>query len=406
MMNRLFKPLLESLLEGTGVKLGGDRPWDIRVRDERLYRRALRGSLGIGESYMDGDWDCDALDELFRRVLTSDAQQRPLIRAAGALKALHSRLVNLQTKRRSRAVAEEHYDIDHRMYAQFLGPWNQYTCCFFDGTNDLERAEVIKLEMICDKLELKAGDRLLDIGCGWGGFARYAAQTRGCEVTGISLSEEQIRYAVDFTKGLPVTIRRLDYRDLPDSGLPPFDKISIIGMIEHVGYKNYPGIMGIVHEMLKPDGLFLLHTIGNCEKTTVVDPWIEKYIFRNSMCPAMSQLSDAAEGKFVIEDWENYGHYYVQTLQAWYERFNANWDRIRALKTARPFDERFRRLWNYYLMSSKAAFDVGKLHLWQLVMTRRDSGRGIYRRVMRTVAAGAQPGVMEETPRRKALGAA
>jgi cyclopropane-fatty-acyl-phospholipid synthase len=398
MTNRLFKPLFDSVLAGTGIRVGGDRPWDIQVHRDRLYRRALRGSLGIGESYLDGDWDCEALDELFRRVLSSNAQHRPLIRAAGAVKKLQSRFTNLQTRRRSRAVAEEHYDIDHRMYALFLGPWNQYTCCFFDGTDDLERAEVIKLEMLCDKLELKAGDRLLDIGCGWGGFAKYAAATRGCEVTGISLSEQQVRYAAEYTKGLPVVIRRMDYRDLPDSGLPPFDKISIVGMIEHVGYKNYAGIVNVVHQMLKANGLFLLHTIGNCEETRVVDPWMEKYIFRNSMAPAMGQLSGAAEGKFVIEDWENYGHYYVPTLQAWYERFNANWERIRALPTAKPFDERFRRMWNYYLMSSKAAFDVEQLHLWQLVMTRRNSGRGIYRRVMRRSAEQPQPAASQASP--------
>jgi cyclopropane-fatty-acyl-phospholipid synthase len=261
---------------------------------------------------------------------------------------------------------------------------------------------VLKLEMICDKLELKSGDRLLDIGCGWGGFAKYAAATRGCEVTGISLSDEQIRYAVEYTRGLPVSIRKLDYRQLPVSGLPPFDKISIIGMLEHVGYKNYATIMSVVHQMLKPDGLFLLHTIGNCERTTVVDPWIEKYIFRNSMAPAMSQLSNAAEGKFVVEDWENYGHYYAKTLEAWYERFNANWDRIRALKTAKPFDERFRRMWNYYLMSCKAAFEVEQLHLWQLVMTRRHSGRGVYRRVMRTNASQPMPAASRESPKNKA----
>jgi cyclopropane-fatty-acyl-phospholipid synthase len=404
MTSRLFKPLFESLLKGTGVRLGGDRPWDIRVHRDRLYRRALRGSLGIGESYLDGDWDCDALDEMFRRVLSSNAQQRPLIRAAGALKGLQSRLTNLQTRRRSRAVAEEHYDIDHRMYALFLGPWNQYTCCFFDSTSDLERAEVAKLEMLCDKLELKPGERLLDIGCGWGGFAKYAAATRGCEVTGISLSDEQVRFAAQFAMGLPVTIRRMDYRDLPDSGLPPFDKISIVGMIEHVGYKNYAGIMGVVHQMLKPDGLFLLHTIGNCEETRVVDRWIEKYIFRNSMAPAMGQLADAAEGRFVIEDWENYGHHYVPTLQAWYDRFNANWDRIRALPTSKPFDERFRRMWNYYLMSSKAAFDVELLHLWQLVMTRRNSGRGVYRRVLQRSAGRPQP-TSRETAEPQALDA-
>ena len=381
MTTRLFRSLFESLLEGTDVQLGGCEPWDIVVNRDRLYRRALRGSLGIGEAYIDGDWDCLALDELFRRVLLAHKLNSPLIRAARALKVLQSRLTNLQTRRRSRAVAEEHYDLDHRMYALFLGPWNQYTCCFFDGTDDLGQAEAIKLEMLCDKLELRPGDRLLDIGCGWGGFARYAAATRGCEITGISLSAEQIHYAREYTKGLPVTIEKLDYRDLPRSGLPPFDKISIVGMLEHVGYRNYGTLMQVVREMLKPDGLFLLHTIGNTERSTVVDPWVEKYIFRNSMAPSMDQLASATEGCFVVEDWENYGHYYVPTLQAWYERFNANWERIRALNTTRAFDERFRRMWNYYLMSSKAAFEVEQLHLWQLVMTRRGSGRGVYSRV-------------------------
>jgi cyclopropane-fatty-acyl-phospholipid synthase len=387
------------LLEGTGVEIGGSQPWDITVNRDRLYRRALRGSLGIGEAYIDGDWDCLALDELFRRVLSASKLNSPLLRTARALKVLQSRLTNLQTRRRSRAVAEEHYDIDHRMYALFLGPWNQYTCCFFDGTDDLEQAEVIKLEMLCDKLELRPGERLLDIGCGWGGFAKYAAATRGCEVTGISLSTEQIHYARRFAHGLPVTIEKLDYRDLPRSGLTPFDKISIVGMIEHVGYRNYETLMRVVHEMLKPDGLFLLHTIGNCERTTVVDPWMEKYIFRNSMAPSMDQLAAATEGCFVVEDWENYGHHYVPTLQAWHDRFNANWDRIRSLKTAREFDERFRRMWNYYLMSSKAAFEVEQLHLWQLVMTRRGSGRGVYGRVryhsesqIRQATKGGRPG--------------
>ena len=380
-LRNLGKTLLDNLLEGTGVEVGGDRPWDITVNNPRFYRRALRGSLGIGESYIDGDWDCQALDVMFQRVLGARKWQSPLLRFARALKVLRARLTNLQTRPRSMAVAEEHYNLDHRMYALLLGPWNQYTCCFFDGTSDLEQAEINKLEMICDKLEIGRDERVLDIGCGWGGFAKYAASTRGCEVTGISLSSEQIDYARSYTAGLPVTIRQIDYRDLPQSGLPAFDKIVIIGMIEHVGYKNYRELMDVVNQMLKPDGLFLLHTIGNRDETAVVDPWIEKYIFRNSMVPAMGQLTRAAEENLVIEDWENYGHYYVPTLQAWYERFNANWSQIQALDTERPFDERFRRMWNYYLLSCKAAFEVEELHLWHLVMTRRGSGRGVYDRV-------------------------
>ncbi|MGB5248226.1 MAG: cyclopropane fatty acyl phospholipid synthase [Gammaproteobacteria bacterium] len=381
MLNSIGKALMKNLLHGTDVELDGDRPWDIKVHNPRFYRRAMRGSLGIGASYIDGDWDCAALDDLFHRVLQAGRLHSPLIRFARAIKVLQAKFFNLQTRPRSMAVAEEHYNLDHRMYALFLGPWNQYTCCFFDRTTDLEQAEINKLEMICDKLELQRGERVLDIGCGWGGLAKYAASTRGCEVTGISLSSEQIDYAREFAAGLPVDIHQMDYRDLPRSGMAPFDKIVIVGMIEHVGHKNYPRLMQVAHQMLKPDGLFLLHTIGNRDVTAVVDPWVEKYIFRNSMVPAMNQLIRATQDLFVIQDWENYGHYYEPTLQAWYDNFNANWDRIRALETEHRFDRRFRRMWNYYLLSCKAAFQAEELYLWHLVMTRHGSGRGVYERV-------------------------
>ncbi len=380
-MQALAEHIITGVLDRADVRIGGDRPWDVTVHDERFFARALRGSLGVGESYMDGDWHADSLIEFFRRTMGAGLQMHPLLRVNRLARELHARFRNLQTRNRSRAVAEEHYDLDHRMYSLFLGPWNQYTCCFFDGTDDLEQAEICKLEMICDKLEIGKNDRVLDIGCGWGGFAKYAASTRGCTVVGISLSDEQIRYAREYTAGLPVEIHRLDYRDLPGSSLGPFDRILICGMIEHVGYKNYRELMQVVHSVLKNDGLFLLHTIGNRHNTVVVEPWIEKYIFRNSMAPSMNQLAAAADNLFVIEDWENYGHYYVPTLQAWYDRFNRNWESIRALDGPKPFDERFRRMWNFYLMSSRAAFEVEDLHLWHLVMTRYGSRRGVYDRV-------------------------
>lgn len=376
-----LRPLVSGLLERSGVRIDGGRPWDIMVRRPRFYRRALRGTLGIGESYVDGDWDCDDLAAMFRRVLGVGVQDSLLLRAARAGRALRARLFNLQTRGRARAVAEEHYDLDHRMYALFLGPWNQYTCCFFDGTDDLEQAERAKLEMVCDKLALVPRQRVLDIGCGWGGFAKYAAATRGCQVTGVTLSAEQATCARAETRGLPVEILEADYRDLPEAGLPRFDAVTVIGMIEHVGYKNYRRLMQVVARVLKPDGRFLLHTIGNREETAVADPWIEKYIFRNSMIPSMAQLARAAAGLFVIEAWENYGQDYVRTLRAWFENFNRNWPRIQALDGPRRFDTRFRRMWNYYLQSSEAAFAVENLHLWQLVMTPRGAGLGVYDRV-------------------------
>lgn len=393
-MQAITRRIIASILERADIRIGGDRPWDVTVHNERFFSRALRGSLGVGESYMDGDWDTGSLIDFFRKTLGSGLRNHPLLRLNRLVKEIHARLGNLQTRPRSRAVAEEHYDLDHRMYALFLGPWNQYTCCFFDDTDDLEQAEVRKLEMICDKLELEPGDRVLDLGCGWGGFAKYAASTRGCRVIGISLSDEQIEYARAYTAALPVEIHRMDYRDLPESSLGPFDKVLICGMIEHVGYKNYAELMGVIHNVIKDDGLFLLHCIGNRDNTVVVDPWIEKYIFRNSMAPSMRQLVEAAESRFVIEDWENYGQYYVPTLQAWYDNFNRNWEDIRALKGPKPFDERFRRMWNFYLMSSRAAFEVQDLYLWHLVMRRYGADQGVYGRVNRLTGEGRRSDVI------------
>ncbi|MBI3407208.1 MAG: class I SAM-dependent methyltransferase [Planctomycetes bacterium] len=286
------KAIVTGMLGRADVRIDGDRPWDLRVHNDRFFPRALRGSLGFGESYVDGDWDAECLDALIRRLLRRD-MSHPLVRLGRKLRTLRARLFNLQTRRRSRVVAEEHYDLDHRMYQLFLGPWHQYSCCFFHGTGDLAEAEVQKLEMICDKLEITSQDRVLDIGCGWGGFAKYAAQTRGCRVVGLSLSAEQVEFARRFTAGLPVEIRHLDYRDLADASLEPFDKILICGMIEHVGYKNYRTLMRAAFKALRRDGLLLLHTIGNRATTYRVEPWIEKYIFPNSMAPAMQRLAEA-----------------------------------------------------------------------------------------------------------------
>ncbi len=377
----VFKRIVTNTLARAGVAINGDRPWDIQVLQNRFFRRAARGPLGLGESYMDRDWDVLSLDELFRHVISAGLDHGYLAQFNRLWLDLQARISNLQSRRRARAVAEEHYDLDHRMYENFLGPYNQYTCCFFDGADDLAKAEIRKLEIICDKLDVKASDTVLDIGCGWGGFAKYAASTRGCQVTGVSLSREQVEYARKYTEGLPVKIVHSDYRDLPDKLDTRFDKILICGMIEHVGYKNYANLMTVVHHLLKDHGLFLLHTIGNSEDTAIVNPWIEKYIFRNSMAPSMLQLAASIRGLFTVHDWQNYGHYYSSTLSAWQENFERNWETIKSLKTARPFDEKFRRMWNYYLLSCKAAFDVEDLQLWQIVMSKMGLRHSVYQRV-------------------------
>lgn len=377
-----FRRLVTKTLAKADVAINGDRPWDIQVHSDQFYPRTTRGTLGLGESYMDGDWDVESLDALFRRFLSAELESSLLYKLNHYGLSVRAKFANLQSKRRSRAVAEEHYDLDHRMYEQFLGPYNQYTCCFFNDTDDLEQAEINKLEMLCNKLEINGDDRVLDIGCGWGGFARYAATTRGCEITGVTISHEQAEYARNYTAGLPVDIVEADYRDLPDELDTRYDKILICGMIEHVGYKNYGRIMQVVHHLLDDDGLFLLHTIGNSEETAIVDRWIEKYIFRNSMAPSMPQLARAIQGLFVVHDWENYGHYYAKTLSAWQANFEKNWEKIKALKTQRAFDEKFRRMWNYYLLSSKAAFEVESLLLWQIVMSKMGMRDTVYERVV------------------------
>ncbi len=381
-MGEMARKIVTDTLGRAGIRINGSNPWDIQVHSERFFGRALRGSLGFGQSYMDGDWDADALDALFRRVMRMKVTRSPLVLANRGWHDVRARLANLQSRRGSQAIAETHYDLDHRLYQQFLGPYNQYTCCFFNQAQTLEEAEIEKLEMLCNKLGLSEDDQVLDIGCGWGGFAKYAAETRGCSVTGVSISKEQIAYAREYTAGLPVQIIEADYRDLPEMfGGQHFDKVLICGMLEHVGYKNYRTIVSIIHKLLKDDGRFLLHTIGNCHTTAIVDPWIERYIFRNSMAPSMEQLAKAFVGLMVVQDWENYGLYYAPTLAAWQENFEANWDAISAIDSARPFDERFRRMFNYYFLSCKAAFETENLHLWHVVLTKKGQGRKVYPRV-------------------------
>ncbi len=376
-----FKHFVTSTLARAGVSINGQKPWDIQVLRDRFYRRAARGPLGLGESYIDHDWDVGSLDDLFRRVIAADLLNSTISKLNRMHLALRARFLNLQSRKRATAVAEEHYDLDYRMYEQFLGPYNQYSCCFFDGTEELEQAEINKLEIICEKLEIQATDHVLDIGCGWGGFAKYVASTRGCHVTGVTLSKEQAEYARKYTSGLPVDIVLGDYRELPEIFNNRFDKILSCGMIEHVGYKNYASVMDVVYRLLEDDGLFLLQTVGNSEETVVANPWIEKHIFRNSMVPSMMQVARSIHGLFVVHDWENYGHYYSKTLSAWQCNFERNWEAIKALKSKRLFDEKFRRMWNYYLLSCKAAFDVEDLLLWQIVMSKMGMRDSVYGRV-------------------------
>ncbi|MFA5840895.1 MAG: cyclopropane fatty acyl phospholipid synthase [Candidatus Paceibacterota bacterium] len=355
------REIIEKILNSADVKINGNRAWDIKVHDERFYDRVLtKGTMGLGESYMDGWWDCEQIDELIYRILKFSDNTIIYKNLTNILHFLKSKFFNLQTKTRAKTVAIRHYDLGNDLYMSFLDPYNQYTCGYFKDTDNLNTAQENKLELICKKLQLKSTDRVLDIGCGWGGFAKYASEHYGCHVTGISISDEQIKYAKEFTKDLPVEILKMDYRDI----VGQYDKVLICGMIEHVGYKNYRKIMEIVKKHLNKNGLFLLHTIGKNKSTAAVDPWIEKYIFPNSILPAVKQLANAYEGLFIMEDWHNFGQYYDPTLMSWYKNFDKSWPNIK-----QKYDERFYKMFRYYLLACAGAFRARDIQLWQVVLS-------------------------------------
>lgn len=358
---------LQKLAESAGLRLNGPNPWDIQVNDDRWYARVFRDkSLGLGESYMDGWWDCEQLDEMIFRVLCGRIDEELSVNTQDVMRLIPEVLFNLQSAARARMIAEHHYDLGNDLFHSFLDPYNQYSCGYFEGTEALDQAQLNKLALISEKLDLTDIDRVLDIGCGWGGFARYAAERYGCTVTAVNISQEQLRYAREFCAGLPVTFLDSDYRAIDGR----FDKIVSVGMFEHVGQKNYRTFMEVAHRCLEKDGIFLLHTIGsNQSQKGISDPWIAKYIFPNSSLPSTAQIAKAAEGLFVIEDLHNLGAHYDKTLMAWNNNFQKAWPQLKG-----RYDERFKRMWEYYLLSSAGAFRARNIQIWQVVMTQANTG--------------------------------
>ena len=356
------RTFFETALAKADVMVGGGRPQDIQVHDERLFNRVLRhGTLGLGEAYMDGWWDANELDVFIDTVMRAHLDKKIEINLAAISTIAQAFLFNQQSREGSQDVAREHYDLSAELYMSFLDPYNQYTCGYFKDTDILNVAQEQKLDLICKKLQLKQGDRVLDIGCGWGGFAKYAAEHYGVSVTGITLSKEQLAYAKEFTQGLDVELRLQDYRDLDET----FDKVLVCGMIEHVGYKNYRTFFEMTRRCLKDDGLFLLHTIGYESSQLTSDPWITKYIFPNGAIPSVAQIGKAIERIFIIEDLHNFGADYDKTLMAWFKNFDAAWPMLKA-----KYDERFYRMWKYYLLSCAGAFRAREIQLWQIVLAK------------------------------------
>lgn len=361
--------LVERVLDQAGIRLNGPAPWDLQVHDDRFYRRALvDGTLGIGESYMDGWWDCERLDELVARVLRAEAlREIPVyFKGKAALAWLQARLFDLQTVPFARRSIAFHYDIGNDFFERMLGRSMAYSCAYWPEARDLNEAQDAKHELVCRKLDLRPRDRVLDIGCGWGAFASYAARHYGCRVVGITISAAQAESARQRCRRLPVEIYLLDYRAPELDEFGPFDKVASIGMFEHVGARNYRAFMQLVDGLLSPNGLFLLHTIGSL-RSAASDPWLRKYIFPGGTLPSAADVVRAADGLFVMEDWHNFRFDYDRTLMAWHENYAA----MVAEKPDR-FDPTFVRMWRFYLLACAGAFRAGNHNqLWQILFSKR-----------------------------------
>ncbi|WP_038911385.1 cyclopropane fatty acyl phospholipid synthase [Dickeya dadantii] len=356
--------IVNEMLSAADIVINGSRPFDIQVKNPGMYKRILReGSLGLGESYMDGWWECERLDIFFHRVLSAGLEKRLPHSWQDTLRILMARLTNRQSRRRARLVVKEHYDLGNDLFTMMLDPYMQYTCGYWKQAETLEQAQQDKLRLICEKLQLRRGMTLLDLGCGWGGLAEFAARHYGVSVTGVTISREQQTLAQQRCQDLDVTILLQDYRDMNDMNWQ-FDRITAVGLLEHVGPKNYDTLFQIVRKNLKSTSLFLLHTIGSNNARLNVDAWIDKYIFPNGCVASIKHIAQASEPYLVMEDWHNFGADYDRTLMAWYDRFQQHWPTL-----SERYSDRFHRMFCYYLNACAGAFRARDLQLWQIVFS-------------------------------------
>ena len=363
MESQKYKSIVKRLLSLTGIEINGSKPWDIQIHDERFYKRVVtQVELGLGESYMDKWWDVEKLDEMIFKIVSANLEDKVKYNYKVALQLAGFWLINMQSQRRAFIIGEKHYDLGNDLFSKMLDKRMNYSCAYWKNAKNFDEAQENKLELICKKLYLEPGMKVLDIGCGWGAFDKYAAEKYGVEVVGITVSKEQVALGKELCKGLPVEFKFQDYRDVNEI----FDRIVSAGMIEHVGYKNYREYFKVAERCLNDDGLFLLHTIGNFRSVKSISAWTHKYIFPNGMLPSIAQLAKAVEGLFIIEDLHNFGADYDKTLMEWHKNFNNNWNEIQD-----KYGERFFRMWNYFLLSSAGAFRARNTNqLWQIVLSK------------------------------------
>lgn len=367
MLEAKAKARVSQILSAAGIQIDGNQAWDMQVHDARLYRQILKEpSLGVGEGYMEGWWDCEQIDVLFYRIFR-ELRSKELYKLWRFLRHVFVHAVtNQQNPTRSKQVAHQHYNIGNDLFVRMLGETMAYTCAYWKSAQTLDKAQYDKYDLVCKKLHLKPGETLLDLGCGWGGLSKFAAEHYGVRTVAVNIARAQVEYGKMLCEGYPVTFYQCDYRDMhtynPDH--ERFDKVVSVGLCEHIGSKNYAHFIELVRKQLNPEGLFLLHTIGKNRTTYYSDPWIQKYIFPHGMLPTHKLLDTAIEGNFVIEDVHNFGADYDRTLMAWCDNFEKAWPALKG-----KYDERFYRMWRYYLLSCAGAFRAREMQLWQYVLS-------------------------------------
>ncbi|MCY3880195.1 MAG: cyclopropane fatty acyl phospholipid synthase [Rhodobacteraceae bacterium] len=366
-MKGQFRKRFGELLEYADVRIDGDRPWDLQVNREEVFARMFAsGSLGLGESYVDGWWDCDRLDELMCRL--SGAELKSRFRAGDIIHVLHSLLVTIPYRRSDPdAEGKVHYEQKRELYRCMLDKRMIYSCAFWENAKSLDEAQEHKLDLIARKLRLKPGMKILDIGCGWGGALHYLAEKYGVSGVAVTISPDQFAAASELYAGLPLEVRLQDYRAVSEQ----FDHSFSIDMLGHVGRRNYRKYLRTVRRQLHPGGLHLVQTAGSANRSVKADPWVNRYIFPGSHIPSPKQIAEASEGVLVLQDWHNFTQDYDRTFMCWYENLSAAWEAL-----GYDNDDRLFRMWRYYLLSFAGVFRSGVSQLWQITFSRDGASPG------------------------------
>lgn len=367
------------------VEVGGipDTMWNhIEILDKSAWTDIItKGNLGIAEAYMHNKLKVDPLP-FFISVLndTSIGTRRKegtdylgMVMQAVALPTdLMGLLTNQQTRELSSRVTKQHYDAGNDLYEKMLGPSMSYTCAYWKDAKNLDEAQFNKMDLIRRKLELQPGMKVAELGMGWGTAANHMHKYGNVDVTGVSLSEQQVKWAQENLAKEGLRFIWSDYRDHCEDPkhMHTYDRVYSIGMLEHVGYKNYAPFFKCIKALLKPDGLAVVHSIGEPDFVSASDPFLDKYIFPGAVIPAMSTITAGFENDFILEDWQNFGFDYSLTLAAWNE--NAN---VFFKENPDKYTPEFQRMWEYYLKMCEALFVTRINQLWHFVLSPRPATR-------------------------------